>query len=207
MTRLFLCRHAEVEERYHRVFGGRIDMGLSSQGLDQAASLARWLAKHRFDSVYASPMQRVQLTIAPCLPQFSQSPVCLDTLREVDFGDWTGCGWDEIQERFGRSAYDWLQLMESNAIPGCEPVDDFRARVSSSLQTILKNSPGQRVAVFAHGGVIRMLLSILIDLPLSKFQHVEIDYASVTCVNIGEIKAGRPRTEIQLLNLTPWRDL
>ena len=40
-TTLFLLRHGEVEDRYHRVFGGRIDMELSPLGHDQAAKLAR----------------------------------------------------------------------------------------------------------------------------------------------------------------------
>ncbi len=206
MTRLFLCRHAEVEERYHRVFGGRIDMGLSPKGRTQAQSLAAWLLRHRFDAVYASPMQRVQLTLDPFRPRFQGTPILLDGLREVDFGGWTGCGWDEVQERFGHSAFDWLQLMERNAIPEGERVEDFRGRIAASLQRILSDSPGQTVAVFAHGGVIRMALAILLDLPLSKFEHVEIGYASTTWLDVGEIKAGRPRTEIQLLNFTPWRD-
>ena len=32
MTRLFLCRHAEVEDLYHKKFGGTIDMALSARG-------------------------------------------------------------------------------------------------------------------------------------------------------------------------------
>ena len=31
-TRLYLLRHGEVEARYHRIFGGRIDMELSPRG-------------------------------------------------------------------------------------------------------------------------------------------------------------------------------
>jgi broad specificity phosphatase PhoE len=96
--------------------------------------------------------------------------------------------------------------MERNAIPEGERVEDFRGRIAASLQRILSDSPGQTVAVFAHGGVIRMALAVLLDLPLSKFEHVEIGYASTTWLDVGEIKAGRPRTEIQLLNFTPWRD-
>jgi broad specificity phosphatase PhoE len=206
-TRLFLCRHAEVEERYHRVFGGRIDMGLSPRGHTQAQALAGWLLRHRFDAVFASPMQRVQLTLDPFRRHFAGTPVILDALREVDFGDWTGCGWDEVQRKFGLSAFDWLDLMEADRIPGAEPVDAFRTRVAAGLRQVLAASPGQTVAVFAHGGVIRMALAVLLDLPLRKFEHIEIDYASVTWLDIGELKAGRSRTEVQLLNLTPWRDL
>jgi hypothetical protein len=51
-----------------------------------------------------------------------------------------------------------------------------------------------------------MALSILLDLPLSRFAHFEIDYASVTWVHVGADHGGRPRHEVRLLNFTPWRD-
>jgi broad specificity phosphatase PhoE len=151
-------------------------------------------------------MQRVQLTLEPFRRQFAGTPVLVDGLREVDFGAWTGCGWDEVQQRFGMSAYDWLQHLETDAIPEGETLAQFQGRVGKAIEQILRASAGQRVAVYAHGGVIRMALAILLDLPLRKFEHFEVDYASVTWLDIGEIKAGRPRTEVQLLNFTPWRD-
>jgi broad specificity phosphatase PhoE len=46
-----------------------------------------------------------------------------------------------------------------------------------------------------------MALAHLLELPLPKLVHFEIDYASVTVVD------HRPqRAEVQLLNYTPWRD-
>ena len=64
-TRLFLLRHAEVEEKYHRIFGGRIDMNLSALGHEQAGKLAGYLAGTTFDAMYVSPMKRAQQTLAP----------------------------------------------------------------------------------------------------------------------------------------------
>ena len=64
-TRLILIRHGEVEEKYHRIFGGRIDMNLSVRGHEQAAILARYLNGKSVQAVYASPMKRVQQTLAP----------------------------------------------------------------------------------------------------------------------------------------------
>jgi broad specificity phosphatase PhoE len=205
-TSLYFIRHAEVEETYHRVFGGRIDMGLSQKGHDQAAALAGWLRNRRFDTVYASPMQRVQLTLAPFRQHHPGEPVLLEGLREVDFGAWTGFGWNEVEEKFGMSAFDWLEHMEHDRIHEAEPIEHFRQRVAQSVHYILEHSRGTTAAVFAHGGVIRMALSVLLGLPMRKFEHFEIDYASVSWLDIGELKAGRPRTEIQLLNFTPWRD-
>ena len=200
-TSLFLLRHAEVEARYQRIFGGRIDMELSPRGHEQAAALARYLARKSFDAGYASPMRRVQQTVAPLVEAGLPALAVMEGLREVDFGDWTGLGWDEVRTRFNVSAFEWLDQLERAAIPNAECAQTFRARVEPCLREILQAHPGQRVAVACHGGVIRMILSILLELPLSKMAGFEIEYASLTEVHCSPTKA-----EVQLLNFTPWRD-
>ena len=201
-THLLLVRHAEVEARYQRIFGGRIDMELSPRGHEQAAVLARYLGRRPLDALYASPMKRVQQTLAPLLRNGTPRPVILPDLREVDFGDWTGFGWEDIHQRFDVSAYDWLVELERDAIPQAESAQRLRARLEPCLQAMLRDHPGQTVAVYCHGGVIRSLLSILLALPLSKMTHFEVDYASVTHVDVTAQKA-----EVQLLNFAPWREL
>lgn len=207
-TRLFLLRHGEVETRYHRIFGGsRIDMELSPAGHVQATRLAHWLARTSFDAVYASPMLRVAQTQEPFRRHFAGEPIILPGLREIDFGDWTGCGWDEIETRFGMSAYDWLHHLENDRVPGAESLAHFRERLAASRRQILAEQAGKTVAIFCHGGVIRGLLAQLLGQPLPWFEQIEVDYASATWVNCGITKAGKSRNEIQLLNFTPWRDL
>jgi len=207
-TSLYFIRHGEVETRYHRIFGGsRIDMELSERGHAQADRLAHWLARVRLDAVYASPMRRVQLTWEPARRFFPEEPVIVPGLREIDFGDWTGLGWDDVEARFGMSAYDWLQHLEEDRVAGAETLRHFRERLALGMDQILREQAGRTVAVFCHGGVIRGLLSHLLNQPLRWFEHIEVDYASVTWVEVGLAKAGRLRNEIQLLNFTPWRDL
>ena len=201
---LYLIRHGEVETRYHRVFGGsRIDMELSPHGHQQAATLAQWLGRKKLDAIYSSPMQRVRQTLAPLLAGNGQhAPVEMAGLREVDFGDWTGCNWAQVQEKFGVSAYNWLHEMERGAIPNGESAAGYRARVEPCLRQIIAEHPGRNVAVYCHGGVVRMILSILLELPFPKMSSFEIDYASLTHVELYPHK-----TEVQLLNFAPWRDL
>ncbi len=201
-TRLLLLRHAEVEEAYHRVFGGRIDMEISPLGREQAAALAAYVArKFPLDAIYASPMKRVQRTLEPLLARVPLQPLVDPGLREVDFGAWTGLRWHQIQERFGVTAFDWLDHLERGTMPEAEPEELFRRRVDGVLKRIAAEQGGRTVAVACHGGVIRMALSILLDLPLHKMTHLEIDYASLTWVD------WRPgKTELQLQNFTAWRD-
>lgn len=201
-TRLFLLRHGEVEARYHRIFGGRIDMELSPRGHEQAKALADYLAATHFNAIYVSPMKRAQQTLVPLAAQQGLTATTLADLREVDFGDWTGLGWQQVQERFGVSAFDWLDRLEGGHVPGAESGAQFRARVEPCLRQMLRACPGQSVAVVCHGGVIRMLLAVLLELPLPKLAHFDIEYASVTIVE------QRPhRSEVELLNFTPWRDV
>lgn len=199
-TRLLLIRHAEVEPDYHRTFGGRIDMNLSAHGHDQAARLARHLEHHRFDAVYASPMKRVQQTLAPFAANGHPPARTEDALREVDFGDWTGLVWEQVQERFGVSPYDWLTELEHGRMPNAETGAQFRSRIAPLLDQVATGHAGQTVAMFCHGGVIRAALAILLDLPLVKMAGFDIDYASLT-----EVKLGSRGNEVQLLNFVPWR--
>lgn len=201
LTRLYLIRHGEVEKKYHRVFGGRIDMELSDLGHEQVRALARFLRAAPPDVMFASPMRRVRQTLAPLAEETGLSPIFLEGLREVDFGAWTGLSWDEVMTRHGVSAFSWLHQLEDGAIEKAETVPEFRARVKESLDRILAEASGKNIAVICHGGVIRMALSILFELPFRKMSMFEIEYASVTKVH------HRPgKLELEYTNLTPWRD-
>ena len=199
-TRLFLLRHGEVEERYHRVFGGRIDMDLSPRGHEQARALANFLRRRPIDVIYASPMRRAQQTLAPLASHCPKPAIAHPEFREVDFGDWTGLTWEEVWSRFKIHPSAWLHQMEDAAIPNGESSATFRARVEPCLRDILRDHSGKSVGVVCHGGVIRMMLAILLDLPLPKLASFEIDYASVTHVEL------KPHfTEVRMLNFAPWR--
>ena len=201
-TTLLLVRHAEVELSYQGLFGGRVDMNLSPRGRDQAAMLAKYLHSKPLAAIYASPMKRVQQTLAPVLQNGAPRPVILPDLREVDFGDWTGHTWVEVQAKFGVTAPSWLDQLACGGIANAECGEEFRERVQPCLEQILTAHPGQPVAIFCHGGVIRMLLSLLLRWPLPSMARFEVEYASITQVSYTPRK-----TRLQLLNFTPWRDL
>lgn len=201
-TRLYLLRHGEVEERYHRTFGGRLDMNLSGEGHRQAQALGHYLRKVEFDAIYASPMKRAQQTLAPILHERSPKSTTKEHLCEVHFGDWTGLTWQEVHDKYQVSAFQWLEMMEAAKVPGGECARTFRSRVEPVLMEILNAHPGQKVAIVCHGGVIRMVLSILLHIPLPKTAHFEIEYASIT-----EVLYTPERVVLELMNFTPWRDL
>ncbi len=201
-TQLLLARHAEVEAPYQGVFGGRINMELSPRGHEQAAILTRYLQAKPLDAIYASPMKRVQQTLAPMRVNGTPKPVILPDLREVDFGDWTGLNWDQVQEKFGVSALSWLEQLDCGGIANAECSETLRERVEPCLEQILACHAGQQVAVFCHGGIIRVMLAILLRWPLPSMGMFEIEYASITQVVLLSNQA-----KLQLLNFAPWREI
>jgi len=201
-TRLLLVRHAEVEQRYHKIFGGRIDMDLSPRGHDQARRLAEFLRGKTIDAIYASPMKRVQQTLAPVLKNGAPAQRIIDDLREVDFGDWTGLNWEEVCARFNLLTHEWLDHIERGVAPNGESGPAFRKRVEPCLRRIIQDHPGQTVGIFCHGGVVRMILAILLEIPLPRTNMFEVEYASLSRIAL------RPgHAEIELLNFAPWREV
>ena len=197
-TRLLLLRHAEVEESHQHVFGGRLDMNLSPLGHEQAVALAKYLRQQSFAAIYASPMKRVQQTLAPLLAGGTPAPVVLDGLREMDFGDWTGMRWSDIATRHNASTSQWLELLARGDVPGAENEKVFRQRVEPCWRQILHDHPDQTVVVACHGGVVRMLLAIGLGLSLGQLGSFAVDYASVTVM-----EAHSDRTVLRSLNFTP----
>ena len=198
-TRLHLVRHGEVDEAYHQVFGGSIDMELSATGHEQAKSLAKFLQGRNFDHIYRSPMVRVRQTAKPLLDALGREAEVIDELREVDFGVWTGHKWHEIQGKFGVDAEDWLVHLENGDVAEAEPMDGYRSRIRGSLEQMMGEGAGQDVLVLCHGGVIRMLLALLLDAPFSKMDRFEVDFASLSV-----IEHRSNRAEIKLHNFAPW---
>lgn len=201
-TQLYFIRHGEVEEKYHKVFGGsRIDMALSPLGQRQGEAVAAWLKDTRIDKIYASPMLRVQQTLAPLATQCGLRPELMDGLREIDFGDWTGHRWDEVQSKFGVSAFDWLEIMENDGITNGESAHGFTSRVQECLLRILHAHPHQKVAVFCHGGIIRVMIALLLEMPLTRMAHFNIEYGSISVVEL--LPERKHAVEIELLNFQP----
>jgi len=177
-------------------------MNLSSRGHEQAKILAKFLCGRKIDIIYASPMKRVQQTLAPFLKKGAPAQTILPALREVHFGDWTGMNWEQVCEKFNLFMHEWLDHVERGLAPNGETGPQFRARVEPALRKIIKSNHGKTVGIFCHGGVIRMILAILLKMPLPKTNIFEVEYASVTQIAL------RPRhAEIELLNFTPWRDI
>ncbi len=143
MATLFLIRHGEPEIRGS--FLGQLDPPLSSIGHMNAE---RALINISVETVYTSPLLRAQQTAAYL---HCQHFMIVPELREIDFGEWTGKTWRQIEEIWPETAAkkmtDWLGVTPL----GGEPWPDFLQRVRFAWQ-IIRSGPDP-AAIVAHQGV------------------------------------------------------
>lgn len=100
---------------------------------------------------------------------------------EIDLGDWNVRSRSEL--RSDAAARAFYEDPEANAPPNGEPVAQVRERITRSLEGLAAR-PGA-VLVVAHAGVIRIALSILLDLPLARLWSLRINYATRVSIDMG----------------------
>lgn len=143
-----------------RRYQGRSDIPLSEEGRAQAQALCVALRGHRFDTIYASDLQRA-IETARIIAKPHRLEVQIDRrIREFDFGEWEGLTWPEIVER-------WPEFREHGATAaklyqpeGGERFDDVCVRVESFLED-LRRTPREHVLVVTHAGVLHAVLEVL----------------------------------------------
>lgn len=178
--KLILIRHGQVEGRYKGKLVGSTDVELSPEGFAQAAGLKEFLNNKSPDVFCSSPLRRCVDTARAAMEGLD-GEVCdlmLDALlREADFGEWEGLGFDEVLKRDPAGAARWIECDPGLSFPGGESLGGFVERVDAAAD-MLRNVDAGTVAAFTHGGVIRFMLCRLLGLEISKHVVFEVGYAA-----------------------------
>ncbi len=163
---LILVRHGLPERR-----GDTSDPPLSERGHEQSRLVAAWLDGEGIDAVYSSTMQRARQTAAPFATLAGHAVAAHDGICEFDRDSGEYVPMEELK----RDNYEaWLKFASGDH--GAD-IDGFAATVAATLEEIVEAHPGQRVAVFCHGGVINVWTAQVLKMPPRLF--FEPDYTSI----------------------------
>jgi probable phosphoglycerate mutase len=162
-TELLLVRHGEseaaIEGQPFELVEGHGDPALSPEGLEQAERVGARLATEPIDAIYVSNLRRTSQTAAPLVQRIGLEPIVDRDLREVYLGEWeSGLFRKKVMER-DPVAVRMSEEQRWDVIPGAEPQADFARRTRAVVERIAAAHPDQRVAVFAHGGIMGEMLS------------------------------------------------
>jgi len=178
-----LLRHGEVAADSW-AFRGSTDIALSERGWRQMCAASA--AMDRVDHIATSPMQRCKRFAEELSARLRTELVTLDGMRELNFGAWENLGLDQLEAEHGPLLQQFWQSPVGIHLPEGEAFDSFAARVIESWQSWLHGASGEHRLLVAHGGVIRVLLAHIMDMPMSSLWRLDLPYASWSRVSLLE---------------------
>lgn len=190
-----LIRHGQTPGNALHRYIGRTDEPLSSEG---AALAAQVKTAPGVERVYVSPMRRTRQTAAILFPDADQ--IVLDDLREMDFGDFEGRSYAEMEHDAAYRA--WVDGNCMSPCPNGEGREDFTRRVCGAFAAALAEA-GERgetdVFFVVHGGTI---MSVLSELARSAGEYYS--YACGNCAGY-RCTARREAGRWVLENVQAWK--
>jgi probable phosphoglycerate mutase len=162
VTRVLLLRHAETAapEFFH---GAESDIGLSERGRRQAEDAALRLAEMRPDALYCSAMRRAVDTAVPIATACGLVPRQVVALHERRMGPLSGVSKLHAMDAYDEATFRWMAGDLDATHEGGESYADIRRRAVPVFEAIAARHPGEAIVVVAHGMVIRVVLTTLLD--------------------------------------------
>jgi len=161
MSEILFIRHAETDMA--GTFCGHSDPEVNARGRVQLGELINRLRAENVGVVYVSDRRRAQTTGKAIAKAFAVDFHVRSRLREINFGQWEGLTWKEIEQRDEVYARRWITEYPRLPAPDGENFCDFEQRVLDEVKflSIRAATEGRRIAVVTHAGVIRLVLCAL----------------------------------------------
>lgn len=161
MSKLLFIRHAETDMA--GTFCGRSDPELNTRGQAQLGELINRLRNEEISVVYTSDLRRSHTTARTIAEAFAVDCCVRPALREIDFGQWDGFTWKQIERRDGIYARRWIADYPSLPAPDGENYRDFERRVLDEVKFLSLEAEAADccIAVVTHAGVLRTVLCAL----------------------------------------------
>lgn len=179
---LLLIRHAQHCDVGKRLTGRGPEEGLTPTGREEAEALASLLGSEPFSAIYASPRLRTQQTAAILAGGRGLAVQSIDALDEIDFGEWTGRSFDELN---GDPV--WTEWNASRSIARCprgESMGEAQRRAVKFVLSMAGRHDGRQVALITHCDIIRALLCWSEGRSLDTILDREVDPASVRRIEV-----------------------
>ena len=197
MTKIIFVRHGQTEWNVLGRYQGQTDVALSPLGIEQAEKLAAHFPVDKIEAVYSSDLARAMKTASCVADRCGLTVEPRPELRELTFGDWEGLTDDEIVAKWPDALENFFLHPDVLDIPHGESFPKLRERALACVEEIVARHPDQTVAVFAHGAILRTILTAALHMDL---QYVWTIRQFNTAVNI--VTYTEHGTTVELINGT-----
>jgi phosphoserine phosphatase len=202
MTTLLLLRHGHVDGIKPERFRGRADLALTETGQRQAALLARRITAHWApNAIYTSPLQRCVATGAAIAGACGMASEPLGGFSDIDYGAWQSLTYREARAKDPDLFAAWFATPQQVEFPHGESLQKVAARTASVLRLLLSRHAAATLVLVGHDSVNRVLLTQLLDMPLSAYWR----FAQHPCC-INEIEITGSSVQLRRMNDTAHLD-
>lgn len=188
---LFLIRHT-TPDIPKGVCYGQADIGVKesfARERDRVQAMLHEESKQKLIPCYASPLQRCA-KLAQGMDNFEN--IQFDArIKEMNFGDWEHTAWSDIDQD---ALNHWMEDYIGRRVPGGESYGDMIERVLDVFQ-LTQEAGHEQVAWVTHGGVIRAMVTHVLEMPSQNLYHFDLDFGSLTKIRITQGK-----TKLMYLN-------
>jgi broad specificity phosphatase PhoE len=183
-TTVYLTRHGQTEWNSRGRMMGWADEDINELGRAQATRLALRMEKLRLDAVYTSPLSRAITTGAIIGKNHGLTPHPVQGLIEINYGDWEGLYRKEVNERWPELQKRMHDDPSGLAIPGGETFKQLEIRVVGAFNDVVRAEEGKHVLMVSHQGILKVLVSQLLDISYRDWNKFEIQNTSFTKLTV-----------------------
>lgn len=188
-TDIVFLRHGQTDFPTNRIYCDDIeDPALNEHGLMQAKSTAQSFKNVKLAKIYCSPAKRTMMTANEVVAVTGVEVEIVPEWVERRFGEWEGLYFAEIEENHPNEYAKWKQDMVGYTPKGGETINDVVVRLSAGLKRIKSQHLGENILIVTHVGPIRISLCGAMDIPLTNYRQIRIDYASKSRVDYGKTR-------------------
>jgi len=185
-TRIWLIRHAIVDENARAMLYGVMDVALCETSLLEQAPMYRALATRlpRPALWKVTPLSRTRRTaeaiFAAGYPR--TEPEVEPDLIEQSLGEWQGLPHAELPARLTLPKHAFWPLAGHERPPGGETLAEVIDRVGVALERLAARHQGEDVIAISHGGTIRAAVAHCLRIGPDNALHLTIQNLSLTCL-------------------------
>jgi alpha-ribazole phosphatase/probable phosphoglycerate mutase len=169
-------------------FCGHSDPELNERGHRQLAGMVDRVSEYAVRRIYTSDLRRAQQTAEAIASHFGIGFEIRHGLREIHFGLWEGLSWTEIEARDPVQAKKWIEEYPNSTAPGGESLQQFECRVRAEGAFLFAAATECPIAVVAHAGFMRVLLTNSYATPEEEAWKLTKEYGSVVALDANLIR-------------------
>lgn len=179
-TLIDLLRHGEpVGGRRYR---GKVDDPLSERGWEQMRNAAT--GDIPWEAIVSSPLRRCH-EFAEELAERMELPLDVDErLQEISFGAWEGQTREQLIAKDAILFKRFYQDPITHRPIGAEPITGFIGRVTAGFDAACQTHRGKHILLVVHAGVIRAVISRILQIPPRAMFRIQVENAHFTRVQV-----------------------